>query len=610
MEAFYVYILQVNVGLIVFYLLYRFLFSRDTFLQARRLFLLTVLGLAFLYPVIDFSDWNSGQTVLQTAMAGYAILVNEAAAVIVPEPEGVVFSWQNILLLLWGIGSALLLIGGLVQMGVVFRMAIQGKRQNCQGIEVIALKRQTTPFSFFKWIFVNPVFYEEEGLAEIIAHEKVHVREWHSVDTILSKMLCICFWFNPFVWLLQKEICQNLEFLADKKVIDSGYNRKNYQYHLLRLSTQPSRFSIVNNFNISPLKKRIIMMNKQKTSKIGLIKYAMLLPVTGLLILSGNGRAVAEMTEKAFMSKTVTGVVSAAQSDQVENIRKAGEMIEGKVVDENGKPIRGVSVIVKGTNVGTVSMEDGSYAIKGFEKATLVFSYVGKETLEVTAESGVKKRANVTLAKKPMKLEEVVVVGYGYDEATKPKSEEIFVVVEEVPQFSEGEPVRFIAKNIKYPARAAEQGVEGRVMVSFVVNKEGKVTEPKVVKSVHPLLDREAMRVIQNMPDWKPGKQRGVPVDVEFTLPVEFHLQKNPDVSTKEDPSLLKVTLREDQAIPANVLYVIDGKKMPKSFKIDDLKPADIESLTVLKDKNATAEYGEDGRHGVIVITMKKADKK
>ena len=92
------------------------------------------------------------------------------------------------------------------------------------------------PFSFFHWVFLNPEDYSDRERKEILTHEKTHVEQWHSVDMLLGEVLCILFWFNPFVWLLRRDIRQNLEFLADRKVVESGYDRKNYQYHLLRLS--------------------------------------------------------------------------------------------------------------------------------------------------------------------------------------------------------------------------------------------------------------------------------------------------------------------------------------------------------------------------------------
>lgn len=107
-------------------------------------------------------------------------------------------------------------------------------------------------------------------------------------------------------------------------------------------------------------------------------------------------------------------------------------------------------------------------------------------------------------------------------------NDEIFVVVEEMPQFP-GEQealMKYLSENVRYPVIAQENGIEGRVICSFVVERDGSITDVQVVRGVDPSLDREAVRVIQSMPKWKPGKQRGKPVRVRFTLPIVFRLQQ------------------------------------------------------------------------------------
>ncbi|MDE5550339.1 MAG: energy transducer TonB [Bacteroidaceae bacterium] len=103
---------------------------------------------------------------------------------------------------------------------------------------------------------------------------------------------------------------------------------------------------------------------------------------------------------------------------------------------------------------------------------------------------------------------------------------EIFEVVEQNPMFPGGEAalLKYLQKNLKYPAQAQDNGIQGRVMVQFVVNKDGSVVEPKIIRSVDPSLDKEAMRVVSAMPKWTPGKQRGKTVRVRYTLPVTFRL--------------------------------------------------------------------------------------
>lgn len=108
----------------------------------------------------------------------------------------------------------------------------------------------------------------------------------------------------------------------------------------------------------------------------------------------------------------------------------------------------------------------------------------------------------------------------------EPEEEEIFMVVEDAPEFPGGinALLEYLKKNIKYPAICRDNNIQGRVIVSFVVNKDGKIVDPEVVKGVNPSLDKEALRVISTMPNWKPGYQRGKPVRVKYSVPVNFRL--------------------------------------------------------------------------------------
>ncbi|MBO4561874.1 MAG: energy transducer TonB [Bacteroidaceae bacterium] len=108
----------------------------------------------------------------------------------------------------------------------------------------------------------------------------------------------------------------------------------------------------------------------------------------------------------------------------------------------------------------------------------------------------------------------------------EPEEPEVFMVVEDMPEFPGGTAalMQYLQKNIKYPAICRENNIQGRVLVTFIVNKDGAVVEPEVVKSVNPSLDKEALRVISTMPKWKPGSQRGKPVRVKYTVPVNFRL--------------------------------------------------------------------------------------
>lgn len=647
MEDFYLYIVQVNIALLVFCLLYRILFARDTFLEIRRWFLLTVVFLAFTYPVVSFSGWFVQQQPLQTVMISYAELLTIAASSAVPAQEAPVYTWQNMVMLVWTGGMLILFVRMMIQFIVLCRMAFKGQRMRWKETEIIAPGRETAPFSFFGWIFIDPACYEEKELSEIVAHEKTHVRQWHSLDMLMGEMLCLFFWFNPIVWIFRREIRQNLEFLADKQVVRSGYNRKNYQYHLLRLSHQSTAVQIVNNFNVSQLKRRIIMMNKKQTSRIGLIKYALLLPVTGLLILSANANAVAGMAGKTMVGITaVVEEVTAAEIPVVQETQKKdtlpqgkaktekkNALLKGKVIDENGKPIQGVSVIIRNTSDGTVSMENGEFELRVPEAGVLCFSFVGRKTQEVPFTKDAKD-LKVVIQKDNLQLEGVVVTGYRNDAPEKKK--EIFMVVEDMPQFVGESMQKYLARNIKYPVRAMEKGIEGTVYVSFIIDQQGKVTAPKIAKGVAEALDKEAIRVVTSMPDWKPGKQRGKPVDVEYTIPIDFRLVKGEYNQTTQieavgmkaasvpsdnnNTMIIRSNVRKDlddsskiihfvtsskSSVHPDVLYIVDGEKMPAGFEIKSISVESIKEISVLKDSSAVVMYGKEGNNGVIVIRTK-----
>lgn len=175
---------------------------------------------------------------------------------------------------------------------------------------------------------------------------------------------------------------------------------------------------------------------------------------------------------------------------------------------------------------------------------------------------------------------------------------------EKIPEFPGGAKAikEYLSKNMKYPAEAKEKGIQGRVIVQFVVDEKGKVTSPKVARSVEASLDSEALRLIENMPRWTPGRKLNEKGESEtmatmYTLPVNFSL---------EGASPLTITVRESSPVKETdyPLIIVDGKEMPKNM-MNAINPDWIESISVLKDASATAIYGSRGANGVILITLK-----
>lgn len=423
------YLLQVNVGLILFYALYKLVCTRDTFFRSRRFILIVSLVLPFILPFIDVREWleSRDRMIMLTHFDYSAVLPEIVVGSEVAETGSRVFVLSEWIGYLYLAGVVVLLVRLVVQAFSLYRLIVRMPEKEINGVRVKCLNDPSGPFSFFGWIFMNPAAVKEDEISEILTHEMAHVKQHHSVDVLLAEMVSICYWMNPFAWLLKREVRLNLEFLADRKVMEAGFATKSYQYHLLGLAYN-HKYGLSNNFNFSHLKQRIIMMNKKKSNAAGHIKYALFVLPAFALLVAGN--------------------ISCSQdASQTEDAKEE------------------------------------------------VVAPVSPEAKETPADSTVK--------------------------------EEVFMVAEQMPEYPGGmkEMLKFLQENVKYPENAMKNNVQGRVIVQFVVEKDGTPTEFKVLRSVDPDLDAEALRVMKAMPKWKPGMQKGQVVRVKFTVPVSFKLQ-------------------------------------------------------------------------------------
>ena len=423
------YLLQVNVGLILFYALYKLVCTRDTFFRSRRFILIVSLVLPFILPFIDVREWleSRDRMIMLTHFDYSAVLPEIVVGSEVAETGSRVFVLSEWIGYLYLAGVVVLLVRLVVQAFSLYRLIVRMPEKEINGVRVKCLNDPSGPFSFFGWIFMNPAAVKEDEISEILTHEMAHVKQHHSVDVFLAEMVSICCWMNPFAWLLKREVRLNLEFLADRKVMEAGFATKSYQYHLLGLAYN-HKYGLSNNFNFSHLKQRIIMMNKKKSNGAGHIKYALFVLPAFALLVAGN--------------------ISCSQdASQTEDAKEE------------------------------------------------VVAPVSPEAKEAPADSTAK--------------------------------EEVFMVAEQMPEYPGGmkEMLKFLQENVKYPENAMKNNVQGRVIVQFAVEKDGTPTEFKVLRSVDPDLDAEALRVMKAMPKWKPGMQKGQVVRVKFTVPVSFKLQ-------------------------------------------------------------------------------------
>lgn len=500
----FAYLLKVNVAFVLFYAFYRLFFYKDTFFKLRRAILLAFFGLALFYPLLNIQDWVRQQEPIADVIYMYSAMLPEATA---KADAAASVDWYGWLLgslgfIYWGI-VAFLCGRFLVQLSSILWLAHTSERVVIHETPVYALRKAAGPFSFFRMVFLHPESHSDKETDEILTHECTHVSQWHSIDVILSEMMCMACWFNPFVWLLKREVRHNLEYLADNTVIQSGYDSKSYQYHLLGLAHHQSVTTLYNSFNVLHLKNRIMMMNKKRSPGIVRTKYLIFIPLVGILMLLSNIEAVARLTVRLANEATVSNAMVTAT---------------GILVDETGQPLIGASVVVKGGKERTITDKKGAFSLEVPANAILRCSYQGRESQEVLA-ADMTNNTHLSLSSKSREM-----------------NEQVFTVVEKMPSFPGGdaELLKYIATNIKYPEESQDNGEQGRVICSFIVGRDGSVNNPEVLRGVTPLLNEEAVRVINTMPRWNPGMQRGKAVAVKYTVPITFRL-KSPVEEAKEE---------------------------------------------------------------------------
>ena len=294
------YLLKLNIALILLFSFYKLMFTGDTFFSWRRATLIGMYFVAMLVPGMDFSAWLSNSE-------GMTSIANEYATVVLPvvsissEGRGAL-GWEGIALIVYSVVVCVLLLRFLWQLISIILLKNNSQTAYIHDTEVYVLTNDEGPFSFFNWIFINPERHKSDEVEEIMMHELTHCQQLHSIDIIFAELFCVVFWFNPFVWLLKREVRLNLEYLADNSVLANGKDNKEYQYHLLGLTYRKNVATITNNFNVLPIKKRIKMMNKKETKGILKAKYALYIPLVAMLLAVSNIETIARNVAKVTAS--------------------------------------------------------------------------------------------------------------------------------------------------------------------------------------------------------------------------------------------------------------------------------------------------------------------
>ena len=498
----------------MFYLFYRLLLSKETFHRFNRMALLGVMLLSCLLPLVKVTVEQASPVNAQVmSMEDLLLMYQWNSEAVVVEEGSRPFHWQEGLVLVYFVGLFFVIVRHLWSLG---RMLYLIRHSRCErldnGIRLVVHRRKLAPFSWMRYIVISETDLKESG-HHILVHEMAHIHHRHSWDLLLTEACAWLQWFNPAIWLLKQELQNIHEYEADEEVLRQGINAKEYQMLLIKKAVGARLYSIANSFNHSSLKKRITMMLKEKSSPWARLKYLYVLPLAAIAITAfARPEVSTELDEiSAVKVNDLTAIVKAEEVKSAEILSEDGIKVKGRVLDEEySSGIIGANVLIKGSTIGTVTDEEGRFELPVEAGNVLQISFAGYKTVEVKVSADEKEQ-------------DIVIVMSG----EKPSAGgQVFQIAEEMPSFPGGidECMRYIARHVKYPAISIENGAQGIVSVRFIIEKDGSISNPKIAQGVDEYLDKEAMRVIMSMPKWKPGKQRGVAVRTQFTLPVKFRL--------------------------------------------------------------------------------------
>ena len=477
------YLLKLNLALIVLFGFYKLMFSGDTFFSLRRATLIGMCLVAMLVPGLNCSYWINKSV-------GMVSMANEYAAIVLPAVTvtpggGGSIGWETTAMTIYTMVACLFLLRFFWQLVSIVRLRNKCRTTDINGTKVYLLESNEGPFSFFNWIFINPTKHNRQETDEIMTHELAHCRQLHSIDVLFTELFAIVFWANPFVWLLKREVRLNLEYLADNNVLAGGTGSKKYQYHLLGLAYRKNVATISNNFNVLPLKKRIKMMNKKRTKRIAKVKYALYIPLAAALLVVSNIETVAR--DIANVAKAMPMAKASVKQEKMVDLSFSNK---ATVAVESRKNVQSTEAIER---------KDNKMEVQADNRNSEMSAQKVEETTEVANEESAEKGPR----KSPKKV---------YDQ------------IENMPTFN-GNLNQWLLQNMKYPVEAMNKKEQGKVIVQFIVSENGEVSEPKIIRSVSPALDKEACRIVLAMPKWNPGKLKGKPVAVRYMLPISFRLQ-------------------------------------------------------------------------------------
>jgi len=598
MNPLFIYLLKASATVFTLWAFYTLCLRRMTFHRLNRYFFLAGILISLLWPALPLTEWFSKAVPVNQVI----VYIPVSAFMMQFKPETPSFGYDDAFKLLYFAGILFMLVRLSIQIFSLRTIFRKSEIQIINGVKVRVGKDKINPFSFFGYIFLNPENHTPTELSAIILHEKIHETRTHSIDILLSEMFKIMLWFNPFSWLFCRAVKENIEFEVDRVLLHQGIDCKEYQYSLLKLSSVKNQIVITNHFNLSNLKTRIIMMNKNQSSRYGLAAYALVIPLILLCMVFSYAFA---------QNKPVRDTLSLITSDQ-QSKQKTPEnaliLLDGKVIDKatmdamNPNDIYSVNVL------------------KG-KPATVVYGKKGK--------NGV-----VLITSKKPETKKKISLSYRVDSTGKVKGQPLYIIngkesteaemhllgVDRISRVT-------VLKDKSVTSVYGDKAKDGVVIITMKGDQETISDNNHMTtgtygstngKTFTYTIKSDAKGEGKGEGDGKSGTTFNVTSSDDGTKKIEKRVIVTSSGNSDDTKRNIIITDTDTKTIdgktnatsniniiPTNVLILIDGKE----GKLKDLNPDDIESVSVLKGEVATKMWGAKGENGVVMVTTKKGGK-
>ncbi len=512
------YLLEANLGLCLFLLVYGVFLRNETDFKMKRAYMLFAVIASVIFPLIHFKATNNvfpslGDFVPPTWLPEVVVEANGTAS---SQEATLNFNAWSLTNIIYSVGVLASLILFIFRLGMLLKMLYKSNTFKHDRFLIIESSENKSSFSFFQFIFIgqsDQLSHQERE--QIIDHERVHVQQLHSVDILLMHVLSIFFWFNPVVKIYKKIFIQLHEFEADARAVENR-DVNDYCSLLAKVALLSADFKIANHFSNSLTLKRIEMMRtiKSKIRAWKIVAILMLLPAF-FFVVSCQDQIMDDAQQIAEKSTIALDLPEEVQKalDDMKKANPTKKFVALEVDENDGQKAEAMKkrlAEIKPEDISSINVMKNKIDRSGNKRSFIIIEYneMAEQLSERSKQDG-----------------------------------DIFTIVEETATFEGGiEGLgTFLAKNLSYPEELRKKGLEGTVFVQFVVNTDGSLTDFTIIKGVDKLMDEEAMRVVELSPNWKPGKQNGRAVRQRFVLPVRFKLDGNTSSSNSNTLQLREV---------------------------------------------------------------------